>query len=185
MGRVCGLRTATWFSHSSAIKTATIKRSFEISSGSPPGVFNVRLSSSTPNWPAPHQHQLAHPSRAPQQRTVFLGIHRDRLPEPPHHLLGPCDARESALRTRGGGRGNELDVCGSAGLARWGGKTEVVATLLASAMRGIDLTIGPRNMLIGTTVVVLARGGLRDFLQPSLEKRQRQPTPSAPLPGYP
>jgi hypothetical protein len=61
----------------------------------------------------------------------------------------------------------------------------VVATLLASAMRGIDLTIGPRNMLIGTTVVVLARGGLRDFLQPSLEKRQRQPTPSAPLPGYP
>lgn len=47
MGRVWGLRTATWFSHSSAMSTATGSLSFGSRSGTPPGVLSVRLSSKT------------------------------------------------------------------------------------------------------------------------------------------
>lgn len=47
MGKVWGFRTAVWFSHSSAMQSATGSRSFGIVKGTPPGVLRVRWSSKT------------------------------------------------------------------------------------------------------------------------------------------
>lgn len=47
MGKVWGFKTAVWFSHSSAMQSATGNRPFGTVNGAPPGVLSVRLSSRT------------------------------------------------------------------------------------------------------------------------------------------
>lgn len=117
MGSVCGLRTATWFSHSSAMSTATGSRSLLSSSGTPPGVLSVRLSSMTAYCPA-LVHHSASASRSPllaERLTVGLLLQRDRLPEPAHHLLRTCRSHESVSgRSRAEDSRDGREVCGSA-----------------------------------------------------------------------
>lgn len=108
MGRVCGFRTAVWFSHSSAMQRATGRRSFGIVRGTPPGVLRVRWSSMTAYWPdrASRMSTRGGPTWKIEARggTLWPGFDADRLPEAPHLLLRLCRYNAILVSSQQSGR---------------------------------------------------------------------------------